>query len=484
MAGAQDSYHDEVSRGARFEFGKNWTRFLRVLNEERIAIAERSLNAMLNTERLDGKSFLDVGSGSGLFSLVARRLGAKVRSFDYDPQSVACTTELKRRYFPGDADWIVERGSVLDSDYLEKLGTYDIVYSWGVLHHTGQMWRALDNVKPLVRMGGQLFIAIYNDKGEVTDRWASVKHRYNSLPKPAAQLYALSIVAREEGHALHHYLRNGGVGAWLRSWSEYSKESTRGMSKWHDWIDWIGGQPYERATIEQIVDHFDKDGFRLLNMSDRSNGYGCNEFVFSRDAPLGTLLDNPIPGGSSMLRRYGRRITGPFKLTRAGWLGKLGNSGIAAASPPLVLFKNGNLERLVGIDNPDEVVVGSPNESVDAIEAATFHLLIGTLLRPQAPFEQVRGRMWSWKVGGLSNVADTSTAPCRSPLFVFESGRQLPMPHSLHDEIAQFGNGRFSHWGDDVYFSPLTLTDPNADQQRYAIVVPSEPIEQRAIERA
>src|SRR3954463_14781813 len=100
MAGLQDRFHEEGSRGARFEFGKNWTRFLRVLNDERIAIAERSLKAMLKTERLDGKSFLDVGSGSGLFSLVARRIGAKVHSFDYDPQSVACTIELKRRYFP------------------------------------------------------------------------------------------------------------------------------------------------------------------------------------------------------------------------------------------------------------------------------------------------------------------------------------------------------------------------------------------------
>jgi 2-polyprenyl-3-methyl-5-hydroxy-6-metoxy-1,4-benzoquinol methylase len=109
---------------------------------------------MLKVERLDGKSFLDIGSGSGLFSLAARRLGARVHSFDYDQQSVACTAELRRRYFPSAGDWVVERGSALDRDYLARLGTFDVVYSWGVLHHTGDMWRALENVKPLVAERG------------------------------------------------------------------------------------------------------------------------------------------------------------------------------------------------------------------------------------------------------------------------------------------------------------------------------------------
>jgi len=103
----------EIQQGQRFEFGKNWQRFLSVLNDERIAEAEKSLRAMLETESLSGKSFLDVGSGSGLFSLAAMRLGAaRVHSFDYDPQSVACTRELKRRYFPDAHHWTIEEGSV------------------------------------------------------------------------------------------------------------------------------------------------------------------------------------------------------------------------------------------------------------------------------------------------------------------------------------------------------------------------------------
>src|SRR5438552_3724974 len=139
----------EVEQCKRFEFGKNWARFLAILDEERIIEAEQSLVQMLNLTNLEEKSFLDVGSGSGLFSLAARRLGARVHSFDYDPQSVACTEFLRERHFPVDPDWTVEQGSVLDRCYLRRLGTFDIVYSWGVLHHTGAMWQALRNVASL-----------------------------------------------------------------------------------------------------------------------------------------------------------------------------------------------------------------------------------------------------------------------------------------------------------------------------------------------
>src|SRR6267143_2607810 len=166
---------EEILGGERFAFGENWARFLALLDDQRIRDAEESLQSKLEVENLAGKSFLDVGSGSGLFSLAARRLGARVHSFDYDPQSVACTEELKRRYFLDDGNWVVEEGSVLDRDYLASLGAFDIVYSWGVLHHTGSMWQALENVVPIVKPGGILFIAIYNDQGKRNRRWRSVK---------------------------------------------------------------------------------------------------------------------------------------------------------------------------------------------------------------------------------------------------------------------------------------------------------------------
>jgi 2-polyprenyl-6-hydroxyphenyl methylase/3-demethylubiquinone-9 3-methyltransferase len=133
-------HSEELKRGERFEFGANVTRFLSVLDEERITQAKKSLEKMLGTNDLFGKTFIDIGSGSELFSLSARMLGATVHTFDYDPKSVACTKELRRRYFPDDKQCSVEEGSFLDESYMSSLGRFDIIYSWGVLNHTGQMW--------------------------------------------------------------------------------------------------------------------------------------------------------------------------------------------------------------------------------------------------------------------------------------------------------------------------------------------------------
>src|SRR5262249_8116272 len=148
-----------------------------------IVEAENSLRNMLGVNDLDGRNFIDIGSGSGLFSLAARRLGARVHSFDFDPKSVACAQELKRRYFPNNYHSTINEASALDKEYLATLGQFDVVYSWGVLHHTGQMWPALENVVELVKPGGQLFIAIYNDTGSQAARWKTIKKAYNQLPR-------------------------------------------------------------------------------------------------------------------------------------------------------------------------------------------------------------------------------------------------------------------------------------------------------------
>jgi 2-polyprenyl-6-hydroxyphenyl methylase/3-demethylubiquinone-9 3-methyltransferase len=299
LVGASDAHAAEVARGERFEFGGNWASFLSVLDEERIASAERGLLRLLVVERLDGLRFLDIGSGSGLSSLAARRLGAHVHSFDYDPQSVACTGELRRRYFSGDERWTVERGSALDAAYLRRLGQFDIVYSWGVLHHTGQMWDALENAVIPVAAGGKLFIAIYNDTGTQSRRWHAIKRIYNELPRAARKPFAVAVTVPAEAKALAGSVLRGRPGDYLRSWSEYRRR--RGMSKWHDIVDWVGGYPYEFATPDQIFDFYRARGFSLTRMKCGVVGLGCNEFVFerttSRHEKSGTSLrDSNVPG--------------------------------------------------------------------------------------------------------------------------------------------------------------------------------------------
>ncbi len=269
----------EVATGKRFRFGRNWARFLKRLNQARIAESEKNLMEFLGKEALEGKAFLDVGSGSGLSSLAARRLGAAVTSFDYDGQSVACTEELRRRYLPDDPSWTIEHGSVLDMQYLAGLGQFDIVYSWGVLHHTGAMWQAMENVKPLVKIGGLLFIAIYNYCGEVSRWWLERKRRYNALSRALRPLYAIYVWMPQELRLLVGSMRAGELRTYVRELT--SATSGRGMSWLHDVIDWIGGYPYEYASVKDIVEFYRRDGFEPVKIRE-NRSYGCHQLVFGR----------------------------------------------------------------------------------------------------------------------------------------------------------------------------------------------------------
>ena len=275
-----NTHSAETASGERFEFGKNWSRFLALLDENRINEAEESLKQMLGVDTLKGLSFVDVGSGSGLFSLAARRLGARVHSFDYDPNSVSCTAELRRRYFSNDDAWKVEEASALDSAYLNSLGTFDVVYSWGVLHHTGQMWQALENVHKLVAPGGKLFIALYNDTGSQSTRWKWIKKTYNRLPGILKAPYTMLVIAPDELKSIARSVLTLSPGSYIKTWSNYDRR--RGMNRWRDIVDWVGGYPYEVSTPDEVFDFFSDRGFDLRKLNCGRVGLGCNQFVFIR----------------------------------------------------------------------------------------------------------------------------------------------------------------------------------------------------------
>ena len=270
---------EDLRAGRRFEFGKNWSHFLRELNEDRIQQAEKSLREYLQVDDLQGKRFLDIGSGSGLFSLAARRLGAKIQSFDYDPDSVACTVELRQRYFPNDSQWSIEQGSVLDAEFMVSLGQADVVYSWGVLHHTGEMRQAMENAGDRVCDGGKLFIAIYNDQGRTSRVWWLIKTAYNRLPARFRWVVLWPALIRLWGPTT---IRDFISGRPFSTWNNYSQGSLRGMSAWRDVVDWVGGLPFEVASPEGIFEFYKNRGFKLETLKTCGGGRGCNEFVFQK----------------------------------------------------------------------------------------------------------------------------------------------------------------------------------------------------------
>jgi 2-polyprenyl-3-methyl-5-hydroxy-6-metoxy-1,4-benzoquinol methylase len=280
------THQSEVVSGERFKFGENWARFLEYLNEDRIEKSMSALRSWLGRDSLEGLSFIDIGSGSGLSSLAAYRLGAVVYSFDYDPTSVECTRYLRSTFANNSERWNVGSGSVLDEKFLESLGQFDIVYSWGVLHHTGEMWQALGNVAPLVKKDGTLFVAIYNDQGPWSRRWKIIKRFYNKLPKPLAVVFASIVMgSRELKFATGATIRLKPID-YVRTWTNYGSASSRGMSKFHDLIDWIGGYPFEVAKPEEIFDFYFRKGFSMKKMETCGGGLGCNQFVFVRKAGL------------------------------------------------------------------------------------------------------------------------------------------------------------------------------------------------------
>jgi 2-polyprenyl-3-methyl-5-hydroxy-6-metoxy-1,4-benzoquinol methylase len=270
---------EQLTERYRFSFGKNWKSFLSILTEEHISEAQNSLLQALNLSSLKNRSFVDIGCGSGLFSLAAMRLGAKhVSSFDYDPMSTACAFELKRHYYPHTEHWSIKHGSALDKEFLDMLGEFDIVYAWGVLHHTGNMRKAMENIVSLVGEDGQLYISIYNDQGIKSRLWRYVKKTYCS------GLFGKVMVVSS-------FIPYFAIGSFVVDLMKGEKPldryrlKYRGMSTMHDWSDWLGGYPFEVAKPEEIFNFYRSRGFELAYLKTCGGKIGCNEFVFRRKRP-------------------------------------------------------------------------------------------------------------------------------------------------------------------------------------------------------
>lgn len=264
----------------RFGFGKNWEAFLTIPDERRIERAKESLSSFFGVSDLQGKSFVDIGSGSGLFSYAAFLLGAeRIVSFDFDAHSVAATTQLWEQA-GRPSHWKVEKGSALDRAYLESLGTFDVVYSWGVLHHTGSMWEAIENTARLTALNGFYCIALYNNvEGRFGSKfWLAIKKQYNSGSVVTRKLIEWLYIGVYFVLAPASHLKNP-----FRFMREYGAE--RGMNWRRDVTDWVGGYPYEYASTGEVFSYMKRQfpAFQLVNLKSVGN-IGNNWFLFRKES--------------------------------------------------------------------------------------------------------------------------------------------------------------------------------------------------------
>jgi len=243
-------------KNAVFSFGRNWKRFLKTVDDETIALAKADVLEWLGVDGVRDRSVIDIGSGSGLSSYAFFLLGARqILSFDIDAQSVEAT-----RYFWEKAgrpeNWKVIKGSALDEPFLESFGTFDIVYSWGVLHHTGRMWDAISYARMRVSPGGRLWISIYRKTDQFAEELA-LKQRYHRSSWIVRKRLILQLIWPFVKVRLKRFQNPF---AWNR-------KKPRGMTIYRDIIDWLGGLPYEAATPEEVVGFLSPHQFKLSKLN-------------------------------------------------------------------------------------------------------------------------------------------------------------------------------------------------------------------------
>jgi 2-polyprenyl-6-hydroxyphenyl methylase/3-demethylubiquinone-9 3-methyltransferase len=276
MDKSAEVYEKHYQKKNSFSFGKNWNNFLNYLNDTRIKVARKSIAEYIPDKEVIGKSVVDIGCGSGLFSLAAYLMKAgKITSSDIDDFSIECAKYLKNKS-GNPKNWEIKKGSILDDKFVRNLGKFDIVYSWGVLHHTGNMYKAFENVIKLCKPGALLYIAIYNkNQGKnalligSSTTWLKIKRTYNNMPllgkKLMEYIYLLwfftgyLMLFKNPFSYINNYQRN------------------RGMDFFTDVRDWLGGYPYEFATLEELINYFGDKGFTTRKV--KESVLGCHELL-------------------------------------------------------------------------------------------------------------------------------------------------------------------------------------------------------------
>ncbi len=258
-------------RERTFAFGKNWQAYVQhALTPQKVAQAKTAFLKLFEGIEFRGKSFLDIGFGQGIALFAAQERGAHVMGIDVDEENLRSLTKTAQMFHSQQMP-VVRIASILDDAFVEtqlQQGQFDIVHSWGALHHTGNMLQAIHHAASLVKCGGYLVLAIYN-KHWSSPIWGRIKWLYNHSPEFVQQLlvmlfYPIIYLAK--------FVVTG----------KNPKAKERGMDFFYDVVDWIGGYPYEYASIAAIQEIMERKGFVCVRIIPALVPTGCNQFVFQK----------------------------------------------------------------------------------------------------------------------------------------------------------------------------------------------------------
>lgn len=256
-----------------FSFGQNWLEYNQNwLTEEKLNQAKEHFDKLCGGIDFTNKKFLDVGFGQGLTLFLASQKQAQCQGIDIDPKNITAFEVAKKKLGSVEKNLApiqVQVASILDAQFVtQNHEAFDIVYAWGSLHHTGQMYPALKNCLSLLKPGGYFVCAIYNRHWS-SGTWHWIKKNYNRSP---------------------HWLKKLAIGLlippiFLAKWLVTFKnplKMKRGMSFYYDVIDWVGGYPYEYASAEEMFAFFKKNSLKKIRWQKANVPTGCHEYVFQK----------------------------------------------------------------------------------------------------------------------------------------------------------------------------------------------------------
>lgn len=264
----------------KFSFWKNWAKFLEKLDEKKIEQAKNYLEKFIWwKDKIEWKTVIDFGSWSWLMSLCFYLLWAKkIVSVDIDNNSLDCTRFLKEKYANNTEKWEIKKWSVLDEQFIKRLWKFDIVYSWGVIHHTWNMWKWLELIEKLVNDNWLLYLTIYNKYNwfPSSDSWLKIKKIYVNSPFLIKKVMYYWLILE---NIFMRIIRGQNPVKYIKN---YYKNSNRWMDFFRDIEDWLWWYPYEYATIEEIKNFYENIWYKLINLYDSSAWWWCNEFLFAK----------------------------------------------------------------------------------------------------------------------------------------------------------------------------------------------------------